>query len=267
MKRARQTQHYATHFYPLDAILNWNRLYGARGMLQYQCVIPWGEERSALPALLAEIARSGQASFLAVLKTFGDRPSPGLLSFPRPGTTLALDFPNRGEATHALMARLDAIVREANGALYPAKRRTDAGGHVSAIVSALGGLRSAEGSGVELRFLAESFPVSDAPRRIAILGAASAIAEAAARLWAAGGARLRPGRARTRSPSRDRRRSAGAGRSGGRADRRGLRRGERGRGARAHRRTAGRPGHCSASPMACSAIRRGSSAMRTRRRP
>ena len=121
MKRARQTQHYATHFYPLDAILNWNRLYGARGMLQYQCVIPWGEERSALPALLAEIARSGQASFLAVLKTFGDRPSPGLLSFPRPGTTLALDFPNRGEATHALMACLDAIVREANGALYPAK--------------------------------------------------------------------------------------------------------------------------------------------------
>jgi L-gulonolactone oxidase len=121
MKRARQTQHYATYFYPLDAILNWNRLYGAHGMLQYQCVIPWGEERIALPALLGEIACSGQASFLAVLKTFGHRPSPGLLSFPRPGTTLALDFPNRGEATLALMGRLDAIVREAKGALYPAK--------------------------------------------------------------------------------------------------------------------------------------------------
>jgi L-gulonolactone oxidase len=121
LKRARQTQHYASYFYPLDAILNWNRLYGTRGMLQYQCVIPWSEERSALPALLDEIARSDQTSFLAILKTFGDRPSLGLLSFPRPGTTLALDFPNRGETTLALMGRLDAIVREAKGALYPAK--------------------------------------------------------------------------------------------------------------------------------------------------
>jgi FAD/FMN-containing dehydrogenase len=121
MKRPRQTQHYSTYFYPLDAVLNWNRLYGARGILQYQCVVPSGEERVALPALLAEIAGSGQASFLAVLKTFGNETSPGLLSFPRPGTTLALDFPNHGAATLALMGRLDAIVREARGALYPAK--------------------------------------------------------------------------------------------------------------------------------------------------
>jgi FAD/FMN-containing dehydrogenase len=121
MKAARQTQGYETYFYPLDSIRNWNRLYGARGMRQYQCVIPPGEERAALPALLAEIARAGQASFLAVLKTLGDKPSPGLLSFPRAGTTLALDFPNRGESTLALMSRLDAIVREAKGALYPAK--------------------------------------------------------------------------------------------------------------------------------------------------
>ncbi|MBV8443524.1 MAG: FAD-binding oxidoreductase, partial [Hyphomicrobiales bacterium] len=121
LKQSRQTQCYGTYFYPLDSVHNWNRLYGARGMLQYQCVVPPDEERTALPALLHEIARSGQASFLAVLKTFGDKPSPGLLSFPRPGTTLALDFPHRGEATLALMGRLDAIVREANGALYPAK--------------------------------------------------------------------------------------------------------------------------------------------------
>ena len=64
-------------------------------------------------ALLEEIARSGQASFLAVLKTFGDRQSPGMLSFPRPGATLALDFPNRGAETLAVMSRLDDIVREA----------------------------------------------------------------------------------------------------------------------------------------------------------
>jgi FAD/FMN-containing dehydrogenase len=56
-----------------------------------------------------------------VLKTFGDKPSPGMLSFPMPGTTLALDFANRGASTLALMDRLDAIVREAGGRLYPAK--------------------------------------------------------------------------------------------------------------------------------------------------
>jgi FAD/FMN-containing dehydrogenase len=118
-KHARQ--HYSTFFYPLDSILNWNRLYGRRGMLQYQCAIPRGDQRQVMRILLDEIARSGQASFLGVLKTFGDLPSPGLLSFPRPGATLALDFPNRGAETLALLGRLDAIVRDANGALYPAK--------------------------------------------------------------------------------------------------------------------------------------------------
>ena len=63
----------------------------------------------------------GQASFLAVIKTFGDRPSPGMLSFPRAGATLALDFPNRGDETLSLMRRLDEIVHGAGGALYPAK--------------------------------------------------------------------------------------------------------------------------------------------------
>jgi L-gulonolactone oxidase len=121
LKPRRTRQHYSTYFYPLDVILNWNRLYGSRGMLQYQCAIPWGDERVVMHALLAAITDSGQASFLAVLKTFGDRRSPGMLSFPRPGATLALDFPNRGVDTLALMGRLDAIVREAGGALYPAK--------------------------------------------------------------------------------------------------------------------------------------------------
>jgi len=114
-------QHYARFFFPLDAVLHWNRLYGWRGMFQYQCVIPRGADREVMPKLLDVVTRSGQASFLAVLKTFGDRGSPGLLSFPRPGTTLALDLANRGDTTLALMDRLDAIVRDAGGALYPAK--------------------------------------------------------------------------------------------------------------------------------------------------
>jgi FAD/FMN-containing dehydrogenase len=120
-KAGLRRQHYASFFYPLDAVRNWNRLYGARGMFQFQCVIPRERERDGVGTLLNVIASSGQASFLAVLKTFGDLRSPGLLSFPRPGATLALDFPYRGEVSLALMARLDAIVTEAGGGLYPAK--------------------------------------------------------------------------------------------------------------------------------------------------
>jgi L-gulonolactone oxidase len=116
-----RAEHYAHFFYPLDAIADWNRLYGRPGMYQYQCVIPLPVQQHAVRALLGEIVASGEASFLAVLKTFGGLPSPGLLSFPREGATLALDFPNRGASTLQLMERLDAIVRDAAGALYPAK--------------------------------------------------------------------------------------------------------------------------------------------------
>lgn len=113
--------HYTGAFFPLDAIGAWNRIYGRPGFFQYQCALPTPNARAATAELLSQIARSGQGSFLAVLKTFGDRPSPGMLSFPLPGATLALDFPNRGPATLGLLARLDAVVREAGGRLYPAK--------------------------------------------------------------------------------------------------------------------------------------------------
>lgn len=108
-------------WFPLDAIGHWNRMYGPRGFYQYQCVVPPQAAVDATKALLKAIADARQGSFLAVLKTFGDRPSPGLLSFPMPGATLALDFPDKGEETLALFARLDAIVAEAGGRLYPAK--------------------------------------------------------------------------------------------------------------------------------------------------
>lgn len=113
--------HYEPFFYPLDNLLKWNRMYGPRGFYQYQSVVPRTNGPEAVDAMLQAIAHSGQGSFLAVLKTFGERQAPGLLSFPRPGITLALDFPNRGQATLDLFERLDAIVREAGGALYPAK--------------------------------------------------------------------------------------------------------------------------------------------------
>ncbi|HYE96469.1 MAG TPA: FAD-binding oxidoreductase, partial [Rubricoccaceae bacterium] len=108
---------YEPFFYPLDVMHDWNRGYGRRGLLQHQCVVPSGE---AIREVLRRIARSGAGSFLAVLKLFGDVPSPGLLSFPRPGVTLALDFPRRDD-TVRLLRSLDDVVREAGGAVYPAK--------------------------------------------------------------------------------------------------------------------------------------------------
>lgn len=116
----RQAVSYLPFFYPLDGIGDWNRLYGRRGMYQYQCVVP-PEASGAVRDMLEAIRASGEGSFLATLKTFGRLASPGLISFPMEGTTLALDFPNRGEATLKLLARLDDIVRAAHGRLYPAK--------------------------------------------------------------------------------------------------------------------------------------------------
>lgn len=108
-------------FYPLDKISFWNRLYGKRGFMQYQCVIPHEHRETAMQEMLTTISESGQASFLSVLKVFGDIASPGLLSFPRPGVTLALDFPNRGQITLDLLNQLDEITLKYAGAVYPAK--------------------------------------------------------------------------------------------------------------------------------------------------
>jgi FAD/FMN-containing dehydrogenase len=110
------------YFYPLDSVHDWNRMYGPRGFYQYQCVTPFDSDgRKALARLLERIAASGEGSFLSVLKRFGDLPAPGMLSFPIPGYTLALDFPNRGASTRALLDALDEIVAAAGGRVYPAK--------------------------------------------------------------------------------------------------------------------------------------------------
>lgn len=121
LKSRRRESHYSSFFYPLDAIQGWNRLYGRNGFFQYQSVIPMESAREATKEMLARVARSGQGSMLAVLKTFGSRPSRGLISFPREGATLALDFKNAGARTHNLLSTLDEIVLAAGGRLYPAK--------------------------------------------------------------------------------------------------------------------------------------------------
>ncbi len=123
LKKARSAsvQHYEPFFHPLDALHDWNRIYGPRGFYQYQCVLPRAHGRTGVQALLEVTAHAGMGSFLAVLKTFADRSSAGMLSFAQPGVTLALDFPNRGDKTLKLFEALDAIVAGAGGRLYPAK--------------------------------------------------------------------------------------------------------------------------------------------------
>ncbi|MFT5489066.1 MAG: decaprenylphospho-beta-D-ribofuranose 2-oxidase [Paracoccaceae bacterium] len=105
-------------FYPLDGVHNWNRLYGRRGLLQFQCVIPLASAFDGLSALLRAIFRSREGSFLAVLKRFGAQES--LFSFPMEGYTLALDFPVN-DRTLRLLETLDEIVVEHGGRFYLAK--------------------------------------------------------------------------------------------------------------------------------------------------
>ncbi len=121
LKNHRTLSHYDPFFYPLDSISNWNRLYGTQGFLQYQCVVPQDEKGEVMLQILQRIIATNKGTFLSVLKRFGEIRSPGIMSFPRPGLTLALDFAYEGEATLRFLHELDDIVRNAGGVVYPAK--------------------------------------------------------------------------------------------------------------------------------------------------
>ena len=116
--------------YPLDAVGNWNRLYGPHGLRQFQCVVPYDRAQAAITQMLQTISARGEGSLLAVLKNFGSKPSPGLMSFPMPGTTLALDFVYRGERTVNLLRELHRITLDAGGRLYAAKDACSAPEHL-----------------------------------------------------------------------------------------------------------------------------------------
>lgn len=112
---------YEPFFYPLDKIRDWNRLYGKRGFLQYQCVLPYQGGREGLVRILELLSSEGHASFLAVLKRFGEAEAGQLLSFPRPGYTLAVDLPRDGDRQDRLLDNLDRVVLESGGRVYLAK--------------------------------------------------------------------------------------------------------------------------------------------------
>jgi decaprenylphospho-beta-D-ribofuranose 2-oxidase len=111
---------YDSFFYPLDSVGNWNRLYGPKGFVQYQCVFPPPTARRGLRELLEELAHSRRASFLGVLKRFGPE-GKGLLSFPMEGYTLAIDLPVTNPELFSFLDRLDEIVMEHGGRVYLAK--------------------------------------------------------------------------------------------------------------------------------------------------
>ncbi len=117
-KTGEQLVDWDRYFYPLDAILRWNRIYGRKGFAQFQCVLPLDRSEAGLTALLAETAKAGSGSFLAVLKRFGKQDS--AFSFPMEGYTLALDFPVSAKML-ALLERLDQITLDHGGRFYLAK--------------------------------------------------------------------------------------------------------------------------------------------------
>ncbi|MEL7460362.1 MAG: FAD-binding oxidoreductase [Pseudomonadota bacterium] len=117
-KTGAQIVDWDSYFYPLDAILEWNRIYGRKGFAQFQCVIPLARSEAGLSALLEAISKEGAGSFLAVLKRFG--PQESAFSFPMEGYTLALDFPVNAK-TLRLLSELDRITLDHGGRFYLAK--------------------------------------------------------------------------------------------------------------------------------------------------
>ena len=119
-KKTKVITHYNPFFYPLDGVDGWNKAYGKNGFLQYQFVVPMESGKETVRNILNKISTSGLSSFLVVLKTFGYIPAKGMLSFPKRGITLAVDFAVNKKSLK-LCNELDILVNKAGGRLYPAK--------------------------------------------------------------------------------------------------------------------------------------------------
>lgn len=178
--------HYGPYFHPLDAVGHWNRIYGRRGFLQYQVVVPLAGGEAYMRKIIEELSNARVASFLAVLKRFGPGNDKSPMSFPMEGFTLALDIP-RSERVFAVLDRIDAMVDEAGGRIYLAKDARMSGSTLRATYSGLHGFQrtvAKEGRGRFTSALAErmdlqSNPMSNPhfdPKAVLILGATSDIA-------------------------------------------------------------------------------------------
>ena len=158
----RQVVPFEPFFYPLDSVHHWNRLYGRRGFVQYQAFFPTHTSRRGLVELLGQVSASGQASFLAVLKSCGAA-DPALLSYLGPGHTLALDLPfNNG--LHELVSELDKTLLKHGGRLYLAKDACMTRETFAAMYPSLGRFRQ-----VKARVDPENRFVSAQARRVGIV--------------------------------------------------------------------------------------------------
>lgn len=162
-RREGELQSIPAFFHPLDMVGEWNRVYGRRGLVQYQFVVPF--DRSDVVRMAVEgCARRGIASFLAVLKRFGAG-NPAPLSFPEPGWTLALDLPAAAPGLADLLGGLDRAVLDAGGRHYFAKD-----GHVTPEVVRRGYPRLAEWQTIRRRLDPHGVWCSDLARRLELLG-------------------------------------------------------------------------------------------------
>jgi decaprenylphospho-beta-D-ribofuranose 2-oxidase len=160
-RRSGEIQSISSFFHPLDMVGSWNRLYGRAGLVQYQFVVPFGEE-DTMRRIVERVSASSAASFLAVLKRFGAG-NAGPLSFPQPGWTLALDMPGGSEGLGDLLHGLDDLVLAAGGRNYFAK---DAHTRPSTIVG--GYPRLAEWQAVQRRVDPHGVWQSDLSRRLGL---------------------------------------------------------------------------------------------------
>ncbi len=124
--------HPEAFFYPLDAVLHWNRVYGRRGFTQYQCILPVSQDGSSYRRFFELFRREGGTSFLCVIKDCGAE-GKGMLSFPRPGISIALDMPVRRRRTSELVAVLNELVIELGGRIYLAKDAFTSAAHYRAM--------------------------------------------------------------------------------------------------------------------------------------
>ncbi len=186
--------HYGPYFHPLDAVGEWNKIYGRRGFVQYQFVVPLAGGRALMGEVLEELRRNGMVSFLAVLKRFGPADPAALLSFPMEGYTLALDIPLR-KGTLEVLQRLDERVAAAGGRIYMVKDARMSAAMVERTYPKLPRFREVAARYGQGRFrtaLSERLgllgeaaaPAAFDPRRVLILGAGSGMAMALARKFA-----------------------------------------------------------------------------------